>query len=251
MFTGKTRKQFLEIGRMSEESLDKSLVHIKSRMDSGDDLFAAVRTLDPKLRDELGTAIRSVHNSNIGRAYFGELPAFSNKAMGKMFLKLQSFALTAYEKGIQRGLRNDQAGLIAATAWSAGIAYMWAEADVRIQSLKVPEEKRDEYVTKRLDERRLYTVAGRMSQLAAFSTLAQVYNLANPYGADTDSALSPLGKYQGMAPLGAIGKVSQGIAAGARLATDESTNEEADKYKVYGAIPLLNTVTGMAVLNTL
>jgi hypothetical protein len=124
-FSGKTRKSFLEIGRMSEESLDNSLRHIKARMDSGEDLYAAVRTLDPKLRDELGTAIRSVHNSNIGRAYFGELPAFSNKAMGKMFLKLQSFALTAYEKGIQRGLRNDQAGFIAATAWSAGIAYMW------------------------------------------------------------------------------------------------------------------------------
>jgi len=250
-FSGKTRKSFLEIGRMSEESLDNSLRHIKARMDSGEDLYAAVRTLDPKLRDELGTAIRSVHNSNIGRAYFGELPAFSNKAMGKMFLKLQSFALTAYEKGIQRGLRNDQAGFIAATAWSAGIAYMWAEADVRIQSLKVPEDKRDEYVTKRLDDQRLYTVAGRMSQLAAFSTMAQIYNVANPYGNDTDSALSPLGKYQGMAPLGAVGKVGQGIAAGARLATDESNNEEADKYKVYGAIPLLNTVTGMAVLNTL
>lgn len=250
-FSGKTRKSFLEIGRMSEESLDNSLKHIKARMDKGDDLYAAVRTLDPKLRDELGTAVRSVHNSNIGRAYFGELPAFSNKAMGKMFLKLQSFALTAYEKGVQRGLRNDQAGFIAATAWSAGIAYMWAEADVRIQSLKVPEDKRDEYVTKRLDDQRLYTVAGRMSQLAAFSTMAQIYNVANPYGNDTDSALSPLGKYQGMAPLGAVGKVGQGIAAGARLATDESTNEEADKYKVYGAIPLLNTVTGMAVLNTL
>lgn len=250
-FTGKTRKAFLEIGRMSEESLDASMKHIKSRMGSGDDIYAAVRTLDPKLRDELGTAIRSVHNSNIGRAYFGELPAFSNKAMGKMFLKLQSFALTAYEKGIQRGLRNDQAGFIAATAWSAGIAYMWAEADVRIQSLKVPEDKREEYVTKRLDDQRLYTVAGRMSQLAAFSTMAQIYNIANPYGNDTDSALSPLGKYQGMAPLGAVGKVGQGIAAGARLATDESTDEEADKYKVYGAIPLLNTVTGMAVLNTL
>lgn len=109
MFTGKTRKQLLEIGKISDESLDNSLAHIKAQMDSGDDIFAAVRTLDPKLRDELGTAIRQVHSSNISRSFYGELPAFTNTSMGKIFMKLQSFALVAYEKAIQRGLRHDKA----------------------------------------------------------------------------------------------------------------------------------------------
>lgn len=247
-FTGKTRKAFLEIGKMSEESLDASLAHIKSEMNSGKDLYAAVRTMDPKLRDELGTAIRSVHVSNVGRSYYGELPAFTNKAIGKIFMKLQSFALTAYEKAVQRGVRHDKAGLIMATVWSAGIASVFVDTDVRVQSLKLPEDKRDEYVTKKTDDERYYTVAGRMSQVAMFTTLAQVLNIANP---EQDSALQPFGQYRGIAPAGAIGKLGQSAAAGTRLLTDNSTDEEADKYKVYGAIPLLNTVTGMAVLNSL
>lgn len=247
-FTGKTRKAFIEIGKMAEDSLDDSLKHIRSEMDSGKDLYAAVRTLDPKLRDELGTAIRSVHVSNVGRSYFGELPAFTNKAMGKIFMKLQSFALTAYEKAVQRGVRHDKAGLVMATVWSAGIASLFVDTDVRVQSLKLPDEKRDDYVTKKTDDERYYTIAGRMSQVAMFTTLAQLLNVANP---EQDSALQPFGQYRGIAPAGAIGKVGQAAAAGTRLLTDNSTDEEADKYKVYGAVPLLNTVTGMAVLNSL
>lgn len=248
MFTGKTRKAFLEIGKMEEASLDASLAHIKSRMDSGDKVYDAIRSLDPKLRDELGTAIRSVHTSNIGRSYFGELPAFTNKTMGKLFMKLQSFALVAYEKSIQRGLRNDQAGLVAATAFSAGVASLFIDTDVRIQSLKLPEYKRDEYVTKRTEQERAYTIAGRMSQVAIFSTLAQVVNLVNPY---QESALKPFGEYRGIAPAGALGKVTQASAAGSRLVSGESTDPDADEYKVYNSIPLLNTAMGMAILNTL
>ncbi|QHJ79505.1 MAG: hypothetical protein [Caudoviricetes sp.] len=247
-FTGKTRKAFLEIGKMDEANLDASLTHIKGRMDKGDDLFAAMRTLDPKLRDELGTAIRSVHTSNIGRSYFGELPAFTNKSYGKTLMKLQMFALTSYEKAVQRGVRNDQAGLIAATAFSAGVAYMWSTSDVTIQSLKLPEHKRDEFIKKKLDDQLAYTIAGRMSQVAMFSTLAQFYNLANPY---QDSVLKPFGEYRGMASSGAIGKIGQAASSAGKLATDQSTDPDADAYKVYGAIPLLNTTMGMAILNTL
>lgn len=248
MFTGKVRKSFLELGKMSEDSLDASMTHIKSQMDSGKDIFEAIRTLDPKLRDELGTAIRTIHTFNIGRSYYGELPAFTNQSLGKIFMKLQSFALVAYEKSIQRGFRNDQAGLVAATAWSAGLAYLWSEVDVRAQSLKQPESKRDEYVRKRLEDEMAYTVAGRMSQLAVLSTLAQVMNVANPY---QDSVLKPFGEYRGVAAGGAFGKVGQAAAAGTRLATDQSVDPDADMYKVYGAVPLLNTAIGMAILNTL
>lgn len=248
MFTGKVRKSFLELGKMSEDSLEASMTHIKSQMDSGKDIFEAIRTLDPKLRDELGTAIRTIHTFNIGRSYYGELPAFTNQSLGKIFMKLQSFALVAYEKSIQRGFRNDQAGLVAATAWSAGLAYLWSEVDVRAQSLKQPEAKRDEYVRKRLEDEMAYTVAGRMSQLAVLSTLAQVMNVANPY---QDSVLKPFGEYRGVAAGGAIGKVGQAAAAGTRLATDQSVDPDADMYKVYGAVPLLNTAIGMAILNTL
>lgn len=248
MFTGKVRKSFLELGKMSEGSLDSSMAHIKSQMTSGKDVFEAIRTLDPKMRDELGTAIRTIHTFNIGRSYYGELPAFTNQSLGKIFMKLQSFALVAYEKSIQRGFRNDQAGLAAATAWSAGLAYMWSEVDVRTQALKQPEHKRDEYITKRLEDEMAYTVAGRMSQLAVLSTLAQVYNVANPY---QDGVMKPFGEYRGVAATGAIGKVGQAAAAGSRLATDQSVDPEADLYKVYGAIPLLNTAIGMAILNTL
>lgn len=248
MFTGKTRKAFLEIGKMQEDSLDESLKHIRTRMDAGDKVYDAIRSLDPKLRDELGTAIRSVHTSNIGRSYYGELPAFTNKTMGKIFMKLQSFALVAYEKSIQRGVRHDIAGLVAATAFSAGIASLFIDTDVRIQSLKIPESKRDDYVTKRTEEERAYTIAGRMSQVAVFSTLAQVYNIFNPY---QDSAMKPFGEYRGIAPMGAFGKVSQAGAAASRLSLDQSTDEESDEYKVYNAIPLLNTAMGMAILNTL
>lgn len=247
-FTGKTRKAFLEVGKMEEASLDNSLAHIHAEMSKGSDIFGAIRTLDPALRDELGTAIRSIHVSNIGRSYFGELPAFTNKSMGKVFMKLQSFALVAYEKAIQRGFRNDAAGLAAATAYSAGVASLFIDTDVRVQSLKLPEGKRDEYVTKRTEEERAYTIAGRMSQVAMFSTLAQVVNVMNPY---QDSVMKPLGEYRGIAPMGAIGKLGQAGAAASRLAADQSTDEEADRYKVYGAIPLLNTAVGMAILNTL
>lgn len=248
LFTGKVRKSFLELGKMSEDSLEASMTHIKSNMDSGKDIFEAIRTLDPKLRDELGTAIRTIHTFNIGRSYYGELPAFTNQSLGKIFMKLQSFALVAYEKSIQRGFRNDQAGLVAATAWSAGLAYLWSEVDVRAQSLKQPESKRDEYVRKRLEDEMAYTVAGRMSQLAVLSTLAQVMNVANPY---QDSVLKPFGEYRGVAAGGAFGKVGQAAAAGTRLATDQSVDPDADMYKVYGAVPLLNTAIGMAILNTL
>lgn len=247
-FTGKTRKAFTEIGKMTDESLDASLAHIKSSMDKGADIFESIRTLDPMLRDELGTAIRTVHTSNIGRSYFGELPAFTNKNMGKVMMKLQSFALVAYEKSIQRGLRHDVAGLVAATAFSAGIGSMFIDTDVRIQSLKLPEYKRDEYVTKKTEQERLYTVAGRMSQFAVFSTLAQVINVANPV---QDSALKPFGEYRGIAPMGAVGKAGQGLAAASKLATGNSVNEEDDWYKVYGITPWLNTAMGMAILNTL
>jgi hypothetical protein len=248
MFTGKVRKSFLELGKMSEDSLDASMTHIKSQMDSGKDIFEAIRTLDPKLRDELGTAIRTIHTFNIGRSYYGELPAFTNQSLGKTIMKLQSFALVAYEKSIQRGFRNDQAGLVAATAWSAGLAYLWSEVDVHAQSLKQPEAKRAEYVRKRLEDEMAYTVAGRMSQLAVLSTLTQVMNIANPY---QDSVLKPFGEYRGVAAGGALGKVSQAAAAGTRLATDQSVDPDADMYKVYGAVPLLNTAIGMAILNTL
>lgn len=248
MFTGKVRKSFLELGKMSEDSLDASMTHIKSQMDYGKDIFEAIRTLDPKLRDELGTAIRTIHTFNIGRSYYGELPAFTNQSLGKIIMKLQSFALVAYEKSIQRGFRNDQAGLVAATAWSAGLAYLWSEVDVRAQSLKQPEAKRDEYVRKRLEDEMAYTVAGRMSQLAVLSTLTQVMNIANPY---QDSVLKPFGEYRGVAAGGALGKVRQAAAAGTRLATDQSVDPDADMYKVYGAVPLLNTAIGMAILNTL
>lgn len=248
MFTGKVRRNFIELGKMSSESLDNSLSHIQSQMAKGKDIFEAMRTLDPKLRDEFGTAIRTIHTFNIGRSYYGELPAFTNQSLGKIFMKLQSFALVAYEKSIQRGIRNDQAGLIAATAWSAGLAYLWSEVDVRVQALKQPEHKRDEFVRKRLEDEMAYTVAGRMSQLAVFSTLAQVMNVANPY---QDSVLKPFGEYKGVAAGGAFGKVGQAAAAGTRLATDQSVDPDADLYKVYGAVPLLNTAMGMAILNTL
>lgn len=247
-FTGKTRKAFLEIGKMDEDSLDASLSHLQKRMSKGDDLYTAMRTLDPKLRDELGTAIRSVHTANIGRSYFGELPAFTNRSLGKIFMKLQTFALVAYEKSIQRGIRNDKAGLVAATAWSAGLASAFIDTDVRIQSLKMPEDKRDEYVTKRTEQERGYTIAGRMSQVAMFSTLAQILNVANPY---QDSPLKPLGEYRGIAPAGAVGKIGQAAAAASRRLSGESVDEEADDYKIYGVIPLLNTAMGMAILNTL
>ena len=248
LFTGKVRKNFTEIGKMSDESLDASLAHIKKEMGKGGTVFDAVRTLDPKLRDELGTAIRSVHTSNISRSYYGELPAFTNTSMGKVFMKLQSFALVAYEKAIQRGMRHDVAGLVAATAWSAGIASVFIDVDVAVQSLKQPEYKRDEFIRKRTEEERLYTIAGRMSQVAMLSTAAQFANLVNPY---QDSVLKPFGEYRGVAATGALGKVAQAGKAGAALATEESTDPESDAYKVYGAIPLLNTAMGMAILNTL
>ena len=246
--TGRTRKNFLEIGKISDESLDASLAHINREMSTGKDIFESVRTLDPKLRDELGTAIRTVHTSNISRSYYGELPAFTNTSMGKIFIKLQSFALVAYEKSIQRGVRHDQAGLVAATAFSAGLAYLWADVDVRMQSLKQPESKRDEYVRKRLDDELGYTVAGRMSQFAMLSTMAQMFNVANPY---EDSVLKPFGEYRGVAAGGAIGKVGQATGAAGRLLTEQSADPEADKYRVYNSIPLLNTAMGMAILNTL
>lgn len=248
MFTGKTRKAFLEIGKMEEANLDAALAHIRARTDAGDKIYDAVRTLDPKLRDELGTAIRTIHVSNIGRSYFGELPAFTNKTLGKLLMKLQTFALVSYEKAIQRGARHDVAGLAAATAFSAGVASMFIDTDVRLQSLKLPEHKRDEYVTRRTEEERAYTIASRMSQVAMFSTLAQVYNIANPY---QESAMKPFGEYRGIAPQGAYGKIGQAAAAGSRLAADQSTDPDSDAYKVYNAIPLLNTVMGMAILNTL
>lgn len=248
MFSGRTRRNFLEIGKISEESLDSSLTHIKKDMDGGKDIFEAVRTLEPKLRDELGTAIRTVHHSNISRSYYGELPAFTNTSMGKVFMKLQSFALVAYEKAIQRGLRHDKAGLVAATVWSAGIASVFIDIDVAVQSLKQPESKRDDFIRKRTEEERLYTIAGRMSQVAMLSTAAQFANLANPY---QESWMTPFGEYKGVAAGAAIGKIGKATKAGAALALDESTDPDADKYKVYGAIPLLNTAMGMAILNTL
>lgn len=248
MFTGKVRKAFTEIGHISDESLDASLAHIRKQMDAGKDVFEAVRTLDPKLRDELGTAIRTVHTSNISRSYYGELPAFTNTSMGKVLLKLQSFALIAYEKTVQRGIRQDMAGLVASTAFSAGLAYLWSEVDVRVSALKQPEHKRDDFIRKKLEDELAYTVAGRMSQVAMLTNLAQAYNLVNPY---EDSVLKPFGEYRGVAFAGGIQKPAQALAAGGRLATEQSQDPESDKYKVIGAIPLLNTAMGMAVLNTL
>lgn len=248
MFTGKVRKNFTEIGKISDESLDASLDHIRKEMGKGADIFEAIRTMEPALRDELGTAIRTVHTSNISRSYYGELPAFTNTSMGKVFLKLQSFALVAYEKSIQRGIRGDVAGLVAATAWSAGIASMFIDVDVAVQSLKQPEYKRDEFIRKRTEEERAYTIAGRMSQVAMLSTAAQFANLVNPY---QDSIMKPFGEYRGVAASGALGKIGQAGKAAASLATDQSSDPESDEYKVYGAIPLLNTAVGMAILNTL
>ena len=168
--------------------------------------------------------------------------------MGKIFLKLHSCALVAYEKSIQRGIRSDVAGLVAATAWSAGIASMFIDVDVAVQSLKQPEHKREDFIRKRTEEERAYTIAGRMSQVAMLSTAAQFANLVNPY---QDSAMKPFGEYRGVAAQGALGKIAQAGKAGAALATDQSSDPESDEYKVYGAIPLLNTAMGMAILNTL
>lgn len=248
LFTGKTRLQFLELGKITDESLDASLYYIKGRMSKGDTIFDAMRTLDPKLRDELGTAIRTVHTSNINRAYYGELPLWTNTGLGKAMLRLQTFALVAWEKAVQRGLRHDRAGLVASMAFASGLASIFIDADVRLQSLKLPEDKRGDYVRKRTEEERLYTIAGRVSHLALLSTSAQFINLANPY---EDSALKPFGEYRGAAVPGAFSKLGQGVAAAGRLAADESTDREADKYKAMGVVPLLNTVTGMAILNTL
>lgn len=247
-FTGKVRQQFLELGKIGDEGLDKALTHINQRMSKGDTIFDAVRTLDPLLRDELGTAIRTVHASNINRAYYGELPLWTNSSLGKAMLRLQTFALVAWEKSVQRGLRHDKAGLVASMAFASGLASVFIDADVRIQSLKLPEDKRGDYVRKRTEEERAYTIAGRISHLALLSTSAQFLNLANPY---EDSVLKPFGEYRGAAVQGAFGKVGQGIAAAGRLATDETTDPESDKYKVMGIVPLMNTATGMAILNTL
>ncbi|UOW66399.1 internal virion protein C [Aeromonas phage vB_AspA_Tola] len=247
-FTGATKKQFLELGKMSEESLDSAMTYIKSRMDKGDKIYDAIRTMEPTLRDELGTAIRTIHTSNINRAYYGELPLWTNSGLGKMLLKLQTFALVAWEKTVQRGLRHDMAGLVASTVFSAGLASAFIDTDVRIQSLKMPEDRRADYVRKRTEDERAYTIAGRMSQVAMFSNLAQVMNLFNPY---EDSVLKPFGEYRGIAPAGAFGKLGQGAAAGGRLVANQSADEESDKYKVMGVVPLLNTATGMAILNTL
>ncbi|MGL6010648.1 MAG: hypothetical protein ACRC0J_03910, partial [Shewanella oncorhynchi] len=248
LFTGRVRKNFTEIGKISDSSLDASLAHIRQSMDSGSDIFEAIRTMRPDLRDELGTAIRTVHISNISRSYYGELPAFTNTSMGKVFMKLQSFALVAYEKAIQRGFRQDIAGLVAATTWSAGIVSVFIDVDVAAQSLKQPESKRADFVRRRTEEERAYTIAGRMSQVAMLSTAAQFANLINPY---QDSALKPFGEYRGVAAQGAIGKITQAGKSAVALSTDQSTDPEADEYKVYGAIPLLNTAMGMAILNTL
>lgn len=248
LFTGKIRNQFLELGKIGEEQLDASLTHINARMRKGDTIFDAVRTLDPVLRDELGTAIRTVHSSNINRAYYGELPLWTNTSLGKALMRLQTFALVAWEKSVQRGLRHDKAGLVASVAFASGLASLFIDADVRVQSLKLPEDKRGDYVRKRTEEERAYTIAGRISHIALLSTSAQFINLANPY---EDSVLKPLGEYRGAAVQGAVGKLGQGVAAAGRLVADESTDPESDKYKVMGVIPLLNTATGMAILNTL
>lgn len=248
MFTGKIRKQFLELGKIGEGQLDASLAHINERMSKGDTIFDAVRTLDPMLRDELGTAIRTVHSSNINRAYYGELPLWTNTSLGKALMRLQTFALVAWEKSVQRGLRHDKAGLVSSMVFASGLASLFIDADVRIQSLKMPEDKRGDYVRKRTEEERAYTIAGRISHIALLSTAAQFINLANPY---EDSALKPLGEYRGAAVQGAVGKFGQGVAAAGRLIAGESTDPESDKYKVLGIIPLLNTATGMAILNTL
>lgn len=249
-FTGKTRKAFLDIGKMPEASLDASLAHIRSQMDSGKNIVDAVRTLDPVLRDELGTAIRTIHNGNIGRAYFGELPAFTNKTVGKMMSRLLTFALTAYEKSLQRGVRNDRAALIAGLGFSTGLAMMWAEADIRIQSLKQPDGKRDDFIEKKLGDEYGWTILSRLSQFALVNTGIQMANTISPYRGD-DNPLEAAGKYNGLASFGAISKLGKGASAGARLAADESVDEEADLYKLYGIIPLVNTVVGMSVLNTL
>ncbi|QHJ79423.1 MAG: hypothetical protein [Caudoviricetes sp.] len=245
---GAVKRQFLSMGKITEESLDSSLAHLNTQMAAGKDLFEAMRSLDPMLRDELGTAIRTVHTSNINRAYYGELPAWTNKSFGKMLMRLQTFALISYEKVIQRGIRGDKAGLAASMAWSAGLASIFVDGDVMIQSLKQPPDKREDFIRKRTEDERLYTIANRMSQFALLSTGAQFVNMINPY---EDSALQPFGEYRGTASTGALGKIGTGLKSASMLATGESTDEDSDLYKVYGAIPLVNTVTGMAILNTI
>lgn len=248
MFTGKSRKQFIEIGKIDESSLDAALSHLMENDKKGINMYDAMRSMRPELRDKLGTAIRTIHTSNIGRSYFGELPMFVNQEWGKYMLRLQTFMLNSWEKQVQRGIRYDKAGLTSSTLFGLGIAYATVGGEMQLRSLALPEDKRDEYISNKIDDHRMMTAVSRVSQFGLITLPIQMFNSTGLVPEDNE--LYQLGEYRGVAAGGATSKIAQGVKSGINLATDNSTDEDRDAANLRSIIPWMNTAYGAAFYNT-
>lgn len=166
------RKSLIDAGGMSEDGLNKVIAHLNA---SPEDTFAAVRSLDSKLHNELSTAVRNATSASFMRMAIGEQSPLMHKELGKFLTSLLNFSIGSYEKMLVRGISSERAlgavsfGYQAALGYASYMAYTYMMANTK------PATERNKYLQKQLsDEGQFWGTFNRVGHLAGPSIPLQI-----------------------------------------------------------------------------
>lgn len=158
------RQSLMKTGGISEDSLNKIIAHLK---DSPEDTFRAVRSLPPKLYNELGTAMRNNTSASFLRMSVGEQNPMAHRELGKFLTSLLTFSIGSYEKLLVRGVTSEKAFLAASLAAQSALGYASYMAHVHLKAVGMEGEERRKFMKKSMaDDAQVWGVINRVGPLA-------------------------------------------------------------------------------------
>ncbi|AWD90622.1 hypothetical protein [Pseudomonas phage Njord] len=209
------RKSLMATGGISEDSLNQIIAHLKA---SPEDTFAAVRSLPPKLFNELGTAMRNNTSASFLRMSVGEQNPMAHRELGKFLTSLLSFSIGSYEKLLVRGVTSERAFLAASMAAQSALGYASYIAYVQQRAIGMDERERQKFIDKSMkDDAQIWGVINRVGPLAG--PMIPVQMMASMRLLPDAVVQSPnqagIQPYGGIAAAGLVADYAKAVGAGA------------------------------------
>lgn len=213
------RRSLMGAGGMSEDGLNKVIAHLQAHPE---DTFSAVRSLEPKLYNELSTAVRNTQAASFLRMSIGEQSPLVHKELGKFLTSLLNFSIGSYEKMLVRGVRNEKALGAVSFAYQSALAGASYWAYTEMMAATKDAKDRQKYLQKAYSDEGMFWgmmnrvghLAGPMIplQMAASMRLLPDNMIAAPNRAGVQT-------FSGIPAVDMMADYSKAIGAGAQLAT--------------------------------
>ncbi len=221
--TSEIRKSLIDVGGMTDEQVTRMAAHFKS---NDLDIFDSIRLMDAELHNSLSTAVRNTIGHSYLRMSIGEQPAYMNKEMGKVLTSLMSFTIGSYEKMLLRGIKNERAIMLSATAGQAVLGYGALVANTYIQSLGMKDSERRKYIKDKLDDDN--ALWGTMARVGVFATPMIPLQMMNTLGALPEE-MKGVGRMGGVQSTALAADAVQAASSAGKLALTKQTRREEEQ----------------------